>query len=98
MILYIQEIRWAKNRVTGERSEKATASVALHPAVGEIKELSGDRRRFTVDAVGEESVTLAVRYPENPDADTVITVRQGESETYAPISFGAGYIYEIILK
>ena len=98
MNLMIQEIRWATNRVSGETSRRTTATVSLDAKVGEIKELSNERRILAVDAVDEDSVTLTVRYPSNPAADTVITVKAGESETYAPRSFGAGYIYQITLK
>lgn len=98
MNLMIQEIRWATNRVSGETSRRVTATVSLVAKMGEIKELSNERRIFAVDAIDEDSITLAVRYPSNSAADTVITVKAGESETYAPRSFGAGYIYQITLK
>lgn len=95
MILRITEICWGINRRTGERSSKQTDEKILTPVVGEIIEMPTGRRKFTVDAVDENGITVTVYYENNPSANKTFVIEKGESALYNPMSRDGGYKYTL---
>ncbi len=98
MELEIVERRWAVNRVTGQRKENVTARVTAPCIPGVVKGLGNERKYFTIDEVTDENLTLTIHYTANPAADTSFVLEREDSRTYAPVSFGAGYIYHFTWK
>ncbi len=98
MQLHIKFVRWAINRVTGVRTERTVFNGKVAVKLGEIEELSEERRKFFIEEINEKTVKLSVKYPPNPDADKTFLLEKGEREIYAPRSFGAGSIFYLLLK
>ncbi len=96
MELQIKETRWAINRMTGEKTERV-AEMSVVCEVGEIEELATEYKRFTIESVGSDFAVVKVNYLTNPDANKELTVKMFETTTYAPRSYGAGYVYQFEL-
>lgn len=94
MKLRIKEGFWGVNTVDGKVTRRRTDEVTVEAAVGAEVRLPKGRRQFTVDEVGEVSVTVSVRY-KNAEYDETWVIGVGESVHYRPISFDGGYYYDI---
>ncbi len=94
MKLRIIEECWGINRRTGERSTKQTDEKLVN-AVGTIIEMTTGRRKFHIDAVSEDSITVTVVYANNPTANVTFTIAKGESVSYQPMSRDGGYKYTL---
>ncbi len=93
MKLRITETAWGINRKTGDRSEKVTADVKVPCEVGDIPEFGKGRRRFCIDEVSGDGITLSVHCAD-PRYDRTWTIKIGETVSFRPRSFDGGYYYE----
>ncbi len=94
MRLFIKDTQWAINRVTGKRTTRVLFDGEVPCEVGAVEAFQEKYSEFYVDEVGENSVTLSIRYPNNPDGGKVFIIEKGEDKVYAPRSFGAGHVYD----
>ncbi len=98
MKLYIQVIRWGRNRVTGAKSERLEL-VKDVPCVAGITEAIGESTEFSVLSADENGAAVKIHNPKNPNADIELTLEAGETATRStPLVFGAGRTYQITLK
>ncbi len=95
MKLRIIEEFWSINRRTGERNTKITDNRAFEPIVGSVLEFPTGRRRFTIDDVNEESITVTIHYA-NTASNKTWEISAGDSQFYRPRSIDGGYQYHII--
>lgn len=96
MKLKIKETAWGINRVAGGYRERVTAVLCFPCKVGELPDFGKGTRRFTVDEVTENSISLSVHYAD-PKYNKTWTINKGEKITYRPRSFDGGYFYEFKL-
>ena len=96
MKLKIKETAWGINRVAGGYRERVTAKLCFPCKVGELPDFGKSKRRFTVDEVTENSISLSVHYAD-PKYNKTWTINKGEKITYRPRSFDGGYFYEFKL-
>lgn len=97
MKLKIRETAWGINRIAGGYREKVTAEESFSCAVGALPPFGRGGRRFTVDAVENDRITLSVHCAD-PKYDRTWTLEKGGELTYRPRSFDGGYIYDFRLK
>ncbi len=97
MTLIIQELRWGIDRKNGGSIQRLTAEEYFPCVVGALPPFALGRRQFTIDEVGESTLTLSVHYPQNPAADRQWTLCVGEEQGYCPRSFDGGYKYRFKL-
>ena len=95
MKLRIIEECWGINRRTGERSNKQTDEKLVDVVVGAVIEMPIGRRKFSVDTVSTESITVTVVYENNPAANKTHEIVKGESVLYQPMSRDGGYKYTL---
>ena len=95
MKLRIIEECWGINRRTGERSNKQTDEKLVDVVVGTVIEMPTGRRKFSVDAVSTDSITVTVVYENNPAANKTYEIVKGESVLYKPMSRDGGYKYTL---
>ena len=95
MKLRIIEECWGINRRTGERSNKQTDEKLVDVVVGTVIEMPTSRRKFSVDAVSTDSITVTVVYENNPAANKTYEIVKGESVLYKPMSRDGGYKYTL---
>ncbi len=95
MKLRIIEECWGINRRTGERSNKQTDEKLVDVVVGTVIEMPTGRRKFSVDAVSTDSITVTVVYENNPAANKTYEIVKGESVLYKPMSRDGGYKYAL---
>ena len=98
MRVRIVEEFWGINRRTGERSTRQTDEKTFMPVVGSIMEMPTGRRKFSVDVVDEDSVTVTVFYENNPTANKTMLITKGDSVVYRPVSRDGGYKYTIFYE
>ena len=97
MKLKIIEAMWGIDCRAGKyRVKKIGALTAVCTPGREILFPSG-RRRFVIDAVTADGVTVSVRYAD-PKNDRSWTLVRGESAFYRPRSMDGGYQYTFKLK
>lgn len=94
MKLRIKEAFWGINRKSGERSVRQTDMKIFEPVIGSVMEFPTGRRRFTIDAADENSITVTVHYENTANNKTWI-INAGESQFYRPRSMDGGYQYDI---
>ena len=95
MKLRIIEECWGINRRTGERSNKQTDEKLVNAVVGTVIEMLAGRRKFSVDAVSADCITVTVVYENNPAANKTYEILKGESVLYKPMSRDGGYKYTL---
>ena len=95
MKLRIIEECWGINRRTGERSNKQTDEKLVNAALETVIEMPIGRRKFHIDAVSEDSITVSVVYDNNPAANKTYEIIKGESVLYKPMSRDGGYKYTL---
>ena len=95
MSVRIIEECWGMNRRTGKRSSMQTDDKIFSPIVGSIMEMPAGRRKFHIDAVSENSITVTVVYESNPTANKTFEIVKGESVLYQPMSRDGGYKYTL---
>ncbi len=95
MKLRIVEECWGINRRTGERSTNQTDEKLVNAALETVIEMPTGRRKFHIDAVSEDSITVSVVYENNPAANKTYEVAKGESVLYKPMSRDGGYKYTL---
>ena len=83
------------NRRTGERSTRQTDEKLINAAVETVIEMPIGRRKFHIDDVSENSITVTVVYENNPDANKTYEIIKGESAVYKPMSRDGGYKYTL---
>ena len=96
MKLKIKETAWGINRVAGGYRERVTAVLCFPCKVGELPDFGKGKRRFTVDEVTENSISLSVHCAD-PKYNKTWIINKGEEITYRPRSFDGGYFYEFKL-
>ena len=95
MKLRIIEECWGINRRTGERSNKQTDEKLVNAVAGTVIEMPAGRRKFSVDAVSTDRITVTVVYENNPAANKTYEIVKGESVLYKPMSRDGGYKYTL---
>jgi len=95
MKLRIVEECWGINRRTGERSTNRTDEKLVNAAPETVIEMPIGRRKFHIDAVSEDSITVSVVYDNNPAANKTYEIIKGESVLYKPMSRDGGYKYTL---
>ena len=95
MKLRIIEECWGINRRTGERSTNRTDEKLVNAAPETVIEMPIGRRKFHIDAVSEDSITVSVVYDNNPSANKTYEIIKGESVLYKPMSRDGGYKYTL---
>lgn len=95
MKLRIIEEFWGINRRTGNRSTMQTDDKTFSPVAQTVIEMPTGRRKFHIDAVDENSITITVIYENNPTANKTFEIVKGESVLYRPISRDGGYKYTL---
>ena len=95
MKLRIIEECWGINRRTGERSTNKTDEKLVNAVLETVIEMPASRRKFHIDAVGENSITVTVVYENNPAANKTYEIIKGESVLYKPMSRDGGYKYTL---
>lgn len=95
MKLRIIEECWGINRRTGERSTNRTDEKLVNAAPETVIEMPIGRRKFHIDAVSEDSITVSVVYDNNPAANKTYEIIKGESVLYKPMSRDGGYKYTL---
>lgn len=95
MKLRIIEECWGINRRTGERSTNRTDEKLVNAALETVIEMPIGRRKFHIDAVSEDSITVSVVYDNNPAANKTYEIIKGESVLYKPMSRDGGYKYTL---
>ena len=95
MKLRITEECFGINRRTGERSTDRTDEKTVAAFSGTDIEMPAGRRKFHIDAVSEESITVSVVYDNNPAANKSFEIVRGESVMYNPRSRDGGYKYTL---
>ena len=95
MKLRITEECWGINRRTGERSTNKTDEKLVNAALETVIEMPIGRRKFHIDAVSENSITVSVVYENNPAANKTYEILKGESVLYKPMSRDGGYKYTL---
>ena len=95
MKLRIIEECWGINRRTGERSTNQTDEKLVNAALETVIEMPIGRRKFHIDAVSEDSITVSVVYDNNPAANKTYVIIKGESVLYKPMSRDGGYKYTL---
>ena len=95
MKLRIIEECWGINRRTGERSTNRTDEKLVDAALETVIEMPIGRRKFHIDAVSEDSITVSVVYDNNPAANKTYEIIKGESVLYKPMSRDGGYKYAL---
>ncbi len=95
MSVRIIEECWGINRRIGKRSSTQTDDKTFPAVVGSIMEMPTGRRKFHIDAVSENSITVTVVYENNPTANKTFEIVKGESILYQPISRDGGYKYTL---
>ena len=96
MELIIKETAWGINRMTGSRSEKVTAKKSFPCEIGEIPVFGKGGRRFSIDHVSEEGITVTVHCADERYNKTW-EIQKGEELAYRPRSFDGGYFYTLKL-
>ena len=95
MKLRMIEECWGINRRTGERSTNKTDEKLVNAALETVIEMPIGRRKFHIDAVSENSITVTVVYENNPAANKTYEIIKGESVLYKPMSRDGGYKYTL---
>ena len=95
MKLRMIEECWGINRRTGERSTNKIDEKLVNAAVETVIEMPIGRRKFHIDAVSENSITVTVVYENNPAANKTYEIIKGESVLYKPMSRDGGYKYTL---
>lgn len=93
MKIRIIEECWGINRSTGERFTNRTDDQLADAVEGTVIEMPTGRRRFTVDAVGENSVTVSVCPQNNSSVRKTLEVTKGENVSHRPRGMDGGYKY-----
>ncbi len=97
MKIYIEQVRRATDRVTGQTTSQTVFNGTLPAETGRY-ELPGRANNPTVIEIeAGDKVTLTFRYP-NEKFDTAYELEAGEPVTHAPRSFGVGDRFHIELK
>ena len=97
MKLKITEKMWGIDCRAGEYRVKKTGALTAECAPGQEILFPSGRRRFVIDAVTADGVTVSVRYAD-PKHDRAWTLARGESAFYRPRSMDGGYQYTLKLK
>ena len=97
MKLKITEEMWGIDCRAGKYRVKKTGALTAECAPGQEILFSAGRRRFVIDAVTADGVTVSVRYAD-PKNDRAWTLARGESTFYRPRSMDGGYQYTLKLK
>ena len=95
MKLRIIEECWGINRRTGERSTNQTDDKLVNAVAETVIEMPIGRRKFHVDDVSEDCITVTVVYENNPAANKTYEIIKGDSVLYKPMSRDGGYKYTI---
>ena len=95
MKLRIIEECWGINRRTGERSTNQTAEKLVNAVAETVIEMPIGRRKFHVDDVSEDRITVTVVYENNPAANKTYEIIKGDSVLYKPMSRDGGYKYTL---
>ena len=95
MNLRITEECFGINRVTGERNSRQTDEKIVDAVSGTDVDMPVGRRKFHIDTVSENSVTVTVVYENNPAANKTYEIAKGESVLYRPMSRDGGYKYTL---
>ncbi len=98
MELYIKETTWAINRATGERTERVAYEGIIPAVEGEILPLRTHIRRVYLESMDGITAAIRIQYSTNPDNPHTIPLSKGQKQRYAPQSFGAGHIYQFLLR
>ena len=88
MTITITDTSWGINRRTGERSERMVAKETFDLALGLLPEIGPAKRVFEVTKLTEKSATIVL----NVKGDAV-TIKQGGSYFYRPMSMDGGHYY-----
>lgn len=88
MNITITDTSWGIDRRTGNRSERVVARETFTLAVGMLPEVGPAKRAFEVIKLTDSTVTILL----NIKGDTV-TIKQGESYFYRPMSMDGGHYY-----
>lgn len=94
MKLRIIEECWGIDKITGERNTQQTDEKSEN-TVGNVIEMPTGKRKFHIDAVSEESITVTVVYDDNPAANVTFAIAKGENVLYQPMSRDGGYKYTL---
>jgi len=95
MKLRIIEECFGINRRTGERSTGKTDEKSVDAIVETVIEMSAGRRKFHIEAVSENRITVTVVYDNNPAANKTYEIVMGDSVLYKPMSRDGGYKYTL---
>lgn len=95
MKLRIIEECFGISRRTGERSTRQTDEKLVDATMATVIEMPAGRRKFHIDAVSEDSITVTVIYDNNPAANKTYEIVKGESVLYRPMSRDGGYKYTL---
>lgn len=95
MKLRIIEECWGINRRTGERSTNQTDEKLVNAVAETVIEMPIGRRKFHVDDVSEDRITVTVVYENNPAANKTYEIIKGDSVLYKPMSRDGGYKYTL---
>ena len=98
MKIHIVEERWSVDRKTGIRSTEQTDEMFFEPSVGAVIEMPIGRRKFIVDAVDVDGITVTAHYENNPSADKTMVISRGENVVYRPMSRDGGYKYTFAIE
>ena len=95
MKLRIIEECWGINRRTGERSTNQTDEKLVNAVAETVIEMPIGRRKFHVDDVSEDRITVTVVYENNPASNKTYEIIKGDSVLYKPMSRDGGYKYTL---
>lgn len=95
MKLRIVEDCWGINRITGEKNTRQTDDKLVDAVAETVVEMPVGRRKFHIDDVREDSITVTVVYENNPSANKTYEIVKGESVLYRPVSRDGGYKYTL---
>ena len=96
MKIRIEEEMWGINSRTGKSSVRKILSTTIPCEIGLINIVFNNERRFIIDKIDNEEVTITMKC-KNEKFNKTWIVTNVEGVFYRPLSFDGGYQYRIKL-